>query len=402
MFKQLKQKFVIINMSLLTFVFVTIFIAIYMLTAFGGERQLAFDLDKIINAPPKPFPGGPRVATSLVVELNKNNEIIVFSSFIAMEENIIKEAVSKAIEIQEDSGKIKVEEFNYSFLKRKTPFGTKIAFVDRSPLQESLRDILIIFIIVGGGSLIVLFLISVYLANHTIKPIKEAFEKQEQFVADASHELKTPLAIIKTNLAVISANQDETVESQFKWIGFIQSQTERMSNLINDMLSLAKMDSLEQALLFQSFNLSNVLYGVLLSFEAALFENSIELETDIQEAIYFYGHKESFERLINILMDNAIKNTPKEGIISVSLSSKKNNIEIIVKNTGAGIASENAEKIFERFYREDSSRARESGGYGLGLAIAKSIVQKHNGKIYVESNIGVDTSFIVKLPQGRV
>ena len=401
MFKKLRRRFVIINMSLLTFVFVSIFASIYILTALSGERQLAFTLDRIMNAPPKPFTGETIIATSLLVELNNNNEIIVFSSFINMDEDIIKDVVIKAIETNDELGKVKSGEFSYSFLKKRTPFGTKIAFVDRSLLQENLRSILVIFIKVTGGSLVVLFLISVYLANRAIKPIKEAFERQEEFIADASHELKTPLAIIKANLAVVLENSDETIDSQSKWLDFIHLQTERMSNLINDMLSLAKMDSLEQPLLLQNFNLSNAIEGVVLSFEAASFESNIELETDIQEEVFFYGDKDSFERLMTILMDNAIKNTPQNGRITVSLASRKNNIEIIVKNTGAGITPENMDKIFERFYRVDSSRNRESGGYGLGLAIAKSIVQNHNGKIYAESNLGEDTSFIVKLPKNR-
>lgn len=399
MFKRLRRRFVIINMSLLTLVFVAIFASIYTLTAFSGERQINFTLDRVMNSPLKPFPGEPKIATSLLVELNQYNEIVVFSSFITMNEEVIKEAVAKAVATSANFGKIKAGDFSYSFLKKETYFGTRIAFVDRTFLQESLRSIFIIFMAVAGASLIILFLISVFLANRAIEPIKEAFEKQEQFIADASHELKTPLAIVKTNLAVIEGNKYETVESQSKWLDFIHLQTDRMSNLINDMLSLAKLDSLEQTVLFQSFNLSDLINGVVLAFEAASFENNIELRTDIQEDVFFYGDKNGFERLITILMDNAIKNTPKKGLIIVSLACTKNNIEIIVKNTGAGIDPKDIDKIFERFYRADSSRARESGGYGLGLAIAKSIVQNHNGKIYAKSNLGEDTSFIVKLPK---
>lgn len=402
MFKKLKQKFVIINMSLLTFVFIAIFAVIYMLMALNGERQLAFTMERMMNGPPKPFPREPLTATSLVVELNDENKIKEFFSFIAIEEDFVEEAVVKAVTNNEKIGKIKAGDFHYSFLKRKSPFGTKIVFVDRSPLQESLNNILIIFIIVGLGSLVLLFLISIYWANRTIEPIKESFEKQKQFIADASHELKTPLAIIKTNLAVISHNQEETVENQLKWLDSISSQTERMSNLVNDMLTLAKMDASEDILAFENFNLTNNLEGILLSFEAILFENHIKLETSLQEDMFFYGNKTAFETLINTLVDNAIKNTPKDGMISISLMTNKNNIEIRIKNTGTGIAPENIAKIFQRFYREDSSRSREKGGYGLGLAIAKSIVEGHQGKIYIESNLGVDTTFIINLPKKRM
>lgn len=398
MFKELKHKFVIINMSLLSFVFVAIFTVIYILTAVSGEQQINFTLRRIMDEPPKPFKGEPRMATSLVVDLDSNGNIIKSFSFVTMEENTIKELVSKAMESNKMSAKIKSGDFNYSFLKGEGPFGKKVVFVDRSPQQESLKNILIIFIIAGGASLILLYLISVHLANSTIKPIKEAFEKQQQFIEDASHELKTPLTIIKTNLSVISANEDMDVKSQEKWLGFIHSQTERMSNLINDMLSLAKIDSLEQPLYIEKFNFSKVLDGVLLSFEASIFESDIELKTKVKEDIYLNGNKESIQRLTTILMDNAVKNTPKKGIISVYLTSEKNNIRLVVKNTGSGISPESIDKIFERFYRADPSRARESGGYGLGLAIAKSIVEKHHGKIYARSSVNVDASFIVELP----
>ena len=148
-------------------------------------------------------------------------------------------------------------------------------------------------------------------------------------------------------------------------------------------------------------DISNILEGALLYFEAGLFENGIVLETNIQPNLRLYGERYSFEELVHILMDNAIKNTNENGTISVCLNATKTNIELVVKNTGAGIAPENIPRIFERFYREDFARGREGGGYGLGLAIAKSIVQKHGGKIYAESNLGVDTSFIVKLPKGK-
>ncbi|NSW90320.1 MAG: sensor histidine kinase [Firmicutes bacterium] len=147
--------------------------------------------------------------------------------------------------------------------------------------------------------------------------------------------------------------------------------------------------------------MTQTLNGVLLSFEAAVFESGIRLKTNIQPGIFFNGDKESFERLINILMDNAIKNTPQGGVISVLLSCDRGIVKIVVKNTDPGIPPEDIDKIFERFYRSDTSRTRESGGYGLGLAIARAIVQKHHGRIYAQSNVNETTSFIVELPQGR-
>lgn len=397
MFDKLKRKFVIINMSLLTAVFVAIFSVIFLLTALAGERQTEFALNTIMFAPPRPFPDNPVMATSMVAELDKQGNVIKTFSFMNMSQETISAAIDQATDNRALSGKIKIEDTHYAFLKHNTSYGTKIAFVDRTAQHRTLMNLLLIFLVVGGVSLVLLLLISIYFANKSIEPIKEVFEKQQQFIADASHELRTPLSVIKTNLALITDNSEETVKSQARWIGYISSQTDRMSNLIDDMLALARFDYTETRLPFARFDLSQVVNSTLLSFEAVFFENHIILDSQIQPDVFLNGDKESIKKVINILIDNAIKNTPADGSISVQLTSDKNKTEIRVSNTGPGIPAEHLDKIFERFYRVDTSRTRENGGYGLGLAIAKSIVEQHQGRIYARSNPGVDTTFVVEL-----
>ena len=163
------------------------------------------------------------------------------------------------------------------------------------------------------------------------------------------------------------------------------------------MLSLAKLDANRGHDEFLVFNLSKLLNNILLTFEAVIFENKIELDSNIEEDISIKGDKESIKKVFTILLDNAIKYTNQSGKIDVDLRQEKNKIKIKVKNSGEGINKKDINKIFERFYRVDTSRARESGGYGLGLSIAKSIVENHNGKIYAESNVGKDTTFIIEL-----
>ena len=253
-------------------------------------------------------------------------------------------------------------------------------------------------IAIGFISLIVLLLISIYLTNKSIIPIKETFEKQKQFIADASHELKTPLAIIKTNTSLVLSNPNDIIKNQSKWINYINLQTDRMSELINEMLSLAKMDTNENKLILSPINMSKLIESMLLMFDAVIYENNINLETNITKNLFINGDNENLKKLFSIIMDNAIKYTSKNGNITVSLYSDKNKIKIIVKNTGEGIAPEHLERIFERFYRVDSSRDRETGGYGLGLSIATSIVKQHKGKIYARSKVGEFTSFIVEIP----
>ena len=271
--------------------------------------------------------------------------------------------------------------------------------MERSQYDNMLFQLLKTLVLIGFISLIVLLFISIYLTNKSIIPIKETFEKQKQFIADASHELKTPLAIIKTNTSLVLSHPDDTIKNQSKWINYINLQTDRMSELISEMLCLAKMDTAENKLPLSPINISKIVESMILMFDAVIYENNIELETNISKNLFINGDKESLKKLFSIIMDNAIKHTNKNGNITVSLFSDKNKVKMIIRNTGEGIAHEHLERIFERFYRVDSSRDRETGGYGLGLSIASSIVKQHKGKIYAKSKIGEFTSFIVEIPQ---
>ena len=159
------------------------------------------------------------------------------------------------------------------------------------------------------------------------------------------------------------------------------------------------MDAAENKLPLSPINISKIVESMILMFDAVIYENNIELETNISKNLFINGDKESLKKLFSIIMDNAIKHTNKNGNITVSLFSDKNKVKMIIRNTGEGIAHEHLERIFERFYRVDSSRDRETGGYGLGLSIDSSIVKQHKGKKKKKSNIGEFTSFIVEIPQ---
>ncbi len=400
MFKKLKREFLVFNMSLLTLVFVSVFSIAYILAAVSTEHQTNFELNNLMQTPPsRPGPDKPGMAGSIIVDVDRDGNIVSSYSWMDINLNTIAQAVSDARSSKKISDHIMIGDIDYAFLIRTSEKGMRIVYIDRTQQQKSLHNLMLIFILVGSLSLGILLIISYYFAGRAIKPIQEMFNKQKQFIGDASHELKTPLTVIKTNAALISANPDQSVASQSRWIGYISEQADRMSDLVNDMLSLARYDNLtEPAMNFTDFNLSEVLTGSLLSFEAILFENRIMLQTRIAEDIIFHGEKENIQRLIFILLDNAVKNTPAEGSISVELDRDRTRIHFAVCNTGSGISPEHLEKIFERFYRVDTSRSRDSGGYGLGLSIAKAVAEQHQGKIYAKSRVGIDTSFIVELP----
>lgn len=399
MFKKLKYKFIIINMSLLTFVFFCIFGVIYFITWNSGERQINFSLNALIHEPNNggPSKGGP-LNNGILINLDHNLNVINIITPYNVDKDILVELAVNILSKESSSGVIKIEDTDFAYFKSLDGKINRIALINKSPQQNLLKNLLKTFFITGFISLIILFTISYYLAYKTIAPIKEVFEKQKQFIADASHELRTPIAIIKTNLALVSSNKDKTIESQGKWMNYIDLQTDRMSHLIDDMLSLAKLDEDKKILNLQPININKILENLLMSFEAVFFENKIELENNLKDNFFINGDLEEIKKLFNILMDNAIKHTFPNGTITITSSKLKSKMEIIITNTGEGIPDRDLEKIFERFYRSDESRQRKTGGYGLGLAIANAIVTSHKGKIYARSNVGKDTSFIVELP----
>ncbi|WP_346880095.1 HAMP domain-containing sensor histidine kinase [Clostridium sp. UBA3061] len=399
MFKKLKYKFIIINMSLLTFVFFCIFGVIYFITWNSGERQINFSLNALIHEPNNggPSKGGP-LNNGILINLDHNLNVINIITPYNVDKDILVELAVNILSKESSSGVIKIENTDFAYFKSLDGKINRIALINKSPQQNLLKNLLKTFFITGFISLIILFTISYYLAYKTIAPIKEVFEKQKQFIADASHELRTPIAIIKTNLALVSSNKDKTIESQGKWMNYIDLQTDRMSHLIDDMLSLAKLDEDKKVLNLQPININKILENLLMSFEAVFFENKIELQNNLKDNFFINGDLEEIKKLFNILMDNAIKHTFPNGTITIASSKLKSKMEIIITNTGEGIPDKDLEKIFERFYRSDESRQRKTGGYGLGLAIANSIVISHKGKIYARSNAGKDTSFIVELP----
>ncbi len=243
-------------------------------------------------------------------------------------------------------------------------------------LMRSLAKISVITIIF---SLVFVFIFSYYLSRWAIKPVQNALESQRRFISDASHELKTPLSVISANADVL-----ESEIGVNKWLENIRSQSETMSALVYDLLDLAKMDETHDEIVFTRFDLSSVVLGKTLEFECTAFESGKRFEQNITDGITYNGNEEMIKHLVTILIDNAIKHSDENGIIRVTLTTAGNKKIFQVYNTGNGIKNSEKDKIFNRFYRSDESRSKATGGYGLGLSIAKSIVETHKGTISVD------------------
>ena len=233
---------------------------------------------------------------------------------------------------------------------------------------------------------------AVWLIRKMVKPVDEAMEKQKQFVWDASHELKTPLAVISANADVLAAEAGES-----KPLQYIQSEVRRTDSLIQNLLTLARMEKGTVQAEHAKFDLSRALLEVALPFESAVFEDGKTLDMDIPEGIEYTGDQEMIKQLAVILLSNAQKYSDDGGKIRVSLEAKGEKRILRVHNTGPAIPPEAQQRIFDRFYRVDSSHNREVEGNGLGLSIAQNIVSLHRGRITVHSAENEGTEFTVTL-----
>ena len=317
------------------------------------------------------------------VEIN-NNSVILKSN------DVTDEIKDYAIEVSSrifDEGYIG----NYIYKIRKSGMnGKEITLIESESTIKGLKTTIIVSIAIGVLGLIIVYIIAKKISKTIVNPVEESFEKQKQFVSDASHELKTPLAVIEANADVL---QDKLGEN--KWITYIRNEVQSMNKLVNDLLVLARMENANTSS-NQKFDLSKEVQMSVAVFESLIYEKKIKLETNIDDRIEFNGDKEDIKHIISILLDNSIKHTEENNKIIVNVKKEKNDIKIEVKNQGEPIPEEEREKIFERFYRIDKARSRSEKRYGLGLPIAKGIVEKYKGSIYCVSKDGY-TSFIVKL-----
>lgn len=276
-------------------------------------------------------------------------------------------------------GNLYLSDYSYAYSK-----GDTLIILDNSKIKNSLllslEVSLFIFIILE----ILVIILSKYLTIWIIKPVKESFAKQKQFIADASHELKTPLSVI-----VASSEAIDITNQNSKWLKNIEYEANRMNLLISKLLDLAKSERMEEIVLVNN-NLSKTIELSLLTFEGRAFEKDIKLSYEIEDNINILMDEDSIKELVEILLDNAIKHSKKNGSIKVSLK-KDSQVTLLVQNEGDPIPKGEEEKIFERFYRVDKSRNRKDNRYGLGLAIANNIVLSHKGKIKASSLDGVTT-----------
>ena len=262
-----------------------------------------------------------------------------------------------------------------------------LTVINTTDINHKLIDLLIYSLIILILMEIVIYYLSKIITTWITAPALESFNKQKEFIADASHELKTPLAII-----MASADELKEDKKNSKYINNIKFETERMNKLIASLLDLSKLESGVTKETFKEENISKIVNKIALTFESIAYEKNIGIKTDIDDDVMFNCNKDEIEKLISIIIDNAIKHSIEFNDINVNMHCIKNSIIIDITHIGEGIQKGDEEKIFERFYRADKARNRTDNRYGLGLAIAKNIVTNHNG-IISASSIDNKTTF---------
>ncbi|MCM3161252.1 cell wall metabolism sensor histidine kinase WalK [Metabacillus litoralis] len=267
---------------------------------------------------------------------------------------------------------------------------------DLSDLLRGLIIILGITALIFSG---IAFYFSRVMSRRAMVPISTAFRRQQEFVADASHELRTPLSVMMSSLDILEMEDDQRNNMSSRMIGNLKDEVKRMTGLVGDLLLLARSDTDDpHAISFEVFDIQPVADRTVQAFEPHALEKNIKLEFEGVSSLTIFGNKERITQLLYILLDNAIKYSQQNGRVQLSISSEKDSAVISVSDDGIGMDEKELPHIFERFYRVDKARTRQHGGHGLGLSIAKWIVDLHNGKISLISKLNDGSTFIVKLP----
>lgn len=279
-------------------------------------------------------------------------------------------------------------------IKRKNNVGKAVIFMPKREVIRRFTPIITTSLIAETIILILLLCVSKKISKLLVKPVDDMVQAEKKFISYASHELKTPLAVIMANTDLLTDSIGDE-----KHLNYIKAETERMNHLIIQMLTLAKLDLVDEFYDKTSFSLEEALLEIVYPFESIAYEKSKQLTIDIQNDMPFMGDRQQIQRVVSILLDNALSYSDSDGTIKISACKKSGKYRIQVSNTGEEIPKDTQKILFERFYRQNHAQANNEEHFGLGLAIAYEIVKKHHGIISVNSTRGINC-FTVLLPDG--
>lgn len=400
MLKKLRIKFICINMAIVTVILAVIFGVLFQATRQGLEEESLRTLQTLAREPLlQSRPGRQDEGVHLpyfILQTDIWNEILVADGgyFDLTDTEYVREVFQAAEEIREDYGRL--SEYDLCFYRIRSPLGVRYVFADVSGQRATLESLGKTCALIGGTALLVFFVISLLLARWAVKPVEAAWQQQKQFVSDASHELKTPLTVITTNAELLqSAGSDAGERARFG--ENILSASRQMRALVEGLLQLARLDNGSTAFPMENTDLSAVMEAAVLPFEPVFFEEKRSLRSEISPGIHVYGHPGQLKQVADTLLDNARKYSfPETETVLTLRPSGKGRCLLAVASRGDPISPEDTVNIFKRFYRTDTARVTD-GSYGLGLPIAQGIAERCKGRIWCESENGVNT-FFVELP----
>ncbi len=407
MIKKLKIKFIVLSMTAL---FVLLFVIVSGMNLLN-LNSVMLEADQLLQVlsqnkgnfpdfkgdkpgkpdflPPHMSPETPYESRyfSVVIDSNGDAYEIETGKIITVDSEQAVEYARKAL--NDKNGKGFAGSFRYKCTREQN--ATRIVFLDCGRRLNAFYAFLKASVIMSLIGLAVVFVIITVLSERIIRPISESHKKQKKFITNASHEIKTPLTIINANLDLLEMEigENESVKE-------IKAQTKRLTNLTNDLVYLSKMEESEKNLMKVEFPLSDLVSETVSTFRAIAQTQNKELLVNIQPMIAFCGNNKAIEQLVSILMNNALRYSAEGGKISVDLFENNKQIRLNVFNTTNNYVSpESLNYVFDRFYRTDTSRNSEKGGYGIGLSVAKAIVETHNGKIMAYTNDGYSFNITV-------
>lgn len=386
MFKKLKRNLILINMTIITSVMIFAFGSIFLVVRYNTMSSLKEKLNSLsFNQGPKTYyddyafegilPSDYQVSFQLV--LNPRNDLVEIKSYLDMPINTYQDALNKVIASNKAEGKLNLDNKTWLY-KVSVTQNYVISYLDITESMTNLNRLGFAFIGVGLVTIGIIYLISIYFANKSLESIEDSWQREREFISNASHELKTPLSVLSVNIDALSLNENN------QWIENIKNEISNMDTLITDLLDLSKSEN--QSLDLKNFNLSELSHKIITSFEVKIYEENKNLETNIMDDLYVDSDQLKLGQIIRILIDNALKYSDKKIKIKLYQENKRSVFEI--ENDGEGLSKEDLSQVFLRFYKKESARSKHESSYGLGLPIAKNLsdLLKHKLEITSDEN----------------
>lgn len=398
MIKRLRVKFVVINMAIVTIMLCVIFALVLHFTGENMEQQ-SLDMMQSVALEPHRMgvigEGGPHVRLPyFALTVGDGGEVQTSGGgyYDLTDPRLVEKLLS--LSAARKTGVL--QDYGLRYVRMTTPTAQYIVFADISSEISTMQALVEDCLLIGAASFVAFLVISILLARWAVKPVEAAWQQQRQFVADASHELKTPLTVILSNAQTLASAGDDPALRE-KLTANILTVSRQMKDLVAKLLHAAQVDQGAESMTFATVDWSDAVRCALLPFDTLFYEQSLTLDSDVEEGIFVRGDGGRLTQVVDILLDNAQKYSVSGGKTAVTLHRQgRRHCLLTVANEGAPLTQQETRDIFKRFYRADTARSR-TGSYGLGLSIAETIVTAHHGRIWAESSGGVNT-FFVQLP----